>query len=103
MINREYEKVAPWKKALSRKIGLLGLSDLRRLAPVGDLGYENGWYWNWDGKKGWFYGDMEKSIMEAFYEQGFAFDKKWNTGYRQTDHHSKCTELGMSYSVDSSD
>ena len=43
MINREYENIAPWKKELSKKIGLFGLSDLRRLAPIGDLGYANGW------------------------------------------------------------
>lgn len=103
MINREYENIAPWKKELTRKIGLLGLSDLRKLAPIGDLGYANGWYWDYKGRKGWFYGDMEKAIMEAFHEQGFMFDKGWSTGYRNTDHHSVCTELGLSYSVDSSD
>ena len=27
MINKEYENVAPWKKELTRKIGLFGLSD----------------------------------------------------------------------------
>lgn len=103
MINREYENIAPWKRELSRKIGLLGLSDLRRLAPVGDLGYENGWYWDYKGRKGWFYGDMEKAVMCAFYEQGFRFDKGYSRGYGGTDHHSICTELGMSYSVDSGD
>ena len=103
MINREYENVAPWKKELTRKIGLFGLSDLRKLAPIGALGYANGWDWNYKGLKGWFYGDMEKAIMKAFGEQGFRFDKCWSTGYRQTDYHSICTELGMSYSVDSCD
>jgi len=103
MINREYENIAPWKKELSIKIGLFGLGDLRRFAPIGDLGYENGWYWNFDGKKGWFYGEMEKAIMEEFREQGFKCDKGYSTGYRQTDHHSICTELGLRYSVDSSD
>ena len=33
-----------WKMELTRKIGLFGLKDLRRLAPIGDVGYENGWY-----------------------------------------------------------
>lgn len=103
MINREYESIAPWKKELSRKIGLLGLSDLRKLAPIGDLGYANGWYWDYMGRKGWFYGDMEKAIMEAFHEQGFSFDKCHDSGYRRTDHHYKCSELSMSYSTDSSD
>lgn len=27
------------KMELTRKIGLFGLSDLRKLAPIGDLGY----------------------------------------------------------------
>ncbi|MBQ3914334.1 MAG: hypothetical protein II692_03010 [Paludibacteraceae bacterium] len=103
MINKEYESVAPWKKELSKKIGLFGLSDLRRLAPIGDLGYANGWYWDFRGRKGWFYGEMEKAIMEAFHEQGFKFDKSWDSGYRRTDHHYVCTELGLSYSVDSGD
>ena len=104
MINREYENVAPWKKELSRKIGLFGLSDLRKLAPIGDLGYANGWspIFHDDGR-GWMYGEMEKAVMQAFHEQGFRFDKCWDSGYRRTDHHSICTELGLSYSVDSSD
>lgn len=104
MINREYERIAPWKKELVRKIGLFGLSDLRKLAPIGDLGYANGWtpIFHDDGC-GWMYGEMEKAVMRAFREQGFKFDKGWSTGYRQTDHHSLCTELGMSYSIDSGD
>ena len=72
---RDYSQVEPWKKELVRKIGLFGLKDLRKITPVGDLGYANGWYWNWGGEKGWMYGDMEKAIMEAFREQGFKFDK----------------------------
>jgi hypothetical protein len=104
MINREYERIAPWKKELSRKIGLFGLSDLRKLAPIGDLGYANGWTpIFYDDPRGWMYGEMESSILSAFHEQGFKFDKGWSTGYRQTDHHSLCTELGLSYSVDSGD
>lgn len=103
MINREYENVAPWKKELTRKIGLFGLGDLRKLAPVGDLGYENGWYCDYMGRKGWFYGDMEKVIMEAFREQDFRLDKGYSSGYCGTDHHSFCTELSLSFSVDSSD
>ena len=30
------------KLELTRKIGIFGLSDLRKIAPIGDLGYENG-------------------------------------------------------------
>lgn len=103
MINKDYDSIPEWKKELSRKIGLFGLSDLRKLAPIGDLNYANGWYWDVYGRKGWFYGDMEKAIMKAFHEQGFKFDKSWDSGYRRTDHHCVCDELGLMYSVDSSD
>ena len=99
----DYSQVQTWKKELVRKIGLFGLSDLRKLAPIGDLGYANGWYWNPSGEKGFMYGEMEIAILKAFREQGFKFDKGYSSGYRGTDHHSICTELGLRYSVDSSD
>lgn len=99
----KYNQIPEWKKKLSRKIGLFGLSDLRKLAPVGNLGYANGWDWDLYGRKGWFYGEMEKAIMDAFHAQGFKFDKGYDSGYRRTDHHYICTELGLSYSVDSGD
>ena len=99
----DYSQVQTWKKELIRKIGLFGLSDLRKLAPIGDLGYANGWYWNPSGEKGFMYGEMEIAILNAFREQGFKFDKGYSSGYRGTDHHSICTELGLRYSVDSSD
>ena len=100
---KDYSQVESWKKELVRKIGLFGLSDLRKLAPIGDLGYANGWYWNPSGEKGFMYGEMEIAILKAFREQGFKFDKGYSSGYRGTDHHSICTELGLRYSVDSSD
>ena len=103
MVYENYSQVPEWKKDLTRKIGLFGLGDLRKLAPIGDLGYANGWYWNFEGESGWFYGEMEKAIMEAFREQGFKFDKGYDSGYRRTDHHYICTELGLRYSVDSGD
>lgn len=94
------------KLELTRKIGVFGLSDLRKIAPIGDLGYANGWYWNWSGKKGWMYGEMEKAIMKAFNEQQKKYGwvvEGYSSGYRRTDHHSFCKELGLSWSVDSSD
>lgn len=100
---KDYCQVETWKKELVRKIGLFGLSDLRKLAPIGDLGYANGWYWNPSGEKGFMYGEMEIAILNAFREQGFKFDKGYSSGYRGTDHHSICTELGLRYSTDSSD
>lgn len=103
MAYKNYDSVPNWKKELVRKIGLFGLGDLRKLAPIGDLGYANGWYWNPSGVKGFMYGGMEIAIMEAFRAQGFRCDKSYSSGYRGTDHHSHCTELNLSYSVDSSD
>ena len=101
---RDYSQVQERKKELVRKIGLFGLSDLRKLAPIGDLGYANGWtpIFHDDGH-GWMYGEMESSILKAFHEQGFKFDKCYSSGYRGTDQHCKCTELNLSYSYDSSD
>lgn len=101
---RNYSQVTERKKELVRKIGVFGLGDLRKLAPIGDLGYANGWSPIFsDDPEGWMYGDMEMAVMQAFREQGFRFDKSWSSGYRGTSHHSVCTELGLSYSVDSSD
>jgi hypothetical protein len=100
---KSFDNVPAWKKELVRKIGLFGLRDLRKLSPIGDLGYANGWYWNPSGEKGFMYGEMEIAILKAFREQGFRFDRGYSSGYRGTDHHSVCTELGLSYSVDSGD
>lgn len=56
------------KLELTRKIGLFGLKDLRKLAPIGDLGYANGWY-EPSGDGSWMNGGMDRAIMKAFYEQ----------------------------------
>lgn len=84
---------------LIRKVGLFGLSDLRKIAPIGDLGYANGWYYYHD----FIRSELPKAIMSEFYKQGFVPDKGWSSGYRKTDHHYVCTELGLSWSVDSGD
>jgi len=84
------------KLELSKKIGLFGLSDLRKLAPIGDLGYANGW----------MHGGIENAIVKAFWEQQKIYGwevKGYSSGYRQTDHHTYCKELGLSWSVDSGD
>ena len=92
------------KLELTKKLGIFGLSDLRRIAPIGNLGYMNGWYGH--GKGAWMNGGLERSIMRAFNEQREKFGFKTeghSTGYRQTDHHTYCSELGLSWSVDSGD
>lgn len=85
---------------LTRKIGLFGLNDLRKIAPIGDLWYANGW------EKAWMNGGMEKAIVKAFHQQRekFGFETKtYSSGYRNTDHHTECKELGLRWSVDSGD
>lgn len=98
---KDFSSVPSWKRELVCKIGLFGLSDLRRLSPIGDLGYANDWYWY--DEDGWMYGDMERSIMRAFREQDFRCDKEYILNRSNTNHRYVCSELGLSYSVDSSD
>ena len=88
---------------LVRKVGLFGLKDLNKLAPIGDLGYLNA--------ISYYRGDFLRSglieaIMDAFREQ--MKDNKWtvqsgDTKWRCTDHWSYCPELGLRWSVDSGD
>ena len=95
------------KKELSRKVGLFGLDDLRKLAPIGDLGYANGWYppffWKVDM---WLDVELPKAIMKAFHEQREKYGwtvEGGETAWRCTDHWSYCPEIGLSWSVDSGD
>ena len=95
------------KRKLSMKVGLFGLSDLRKLAPIGDLGYANGWYPPFFGNTDmWLDVELPRAIMRAFREQREKYGFKvegYSSGYRGTDHHSYCKELGLSWSVDSGD
>ena len=89
-------------RELLLKVGVFGLQDLRRLAPIGDIGYLNAID---------YYHDYERSgllrdLMKAFYEQ----QKKYgwtveggDTGWRCTDHWAYCPEIGLRWSVDSGD
>ena len=92
------------KEELVRKVGLLGLRDVSRLAPIGDLGYMNGWYpCSWFPSQGTFMkGGLERCIYEAAIDQGFKFKI---ISHRETgsDTVYYCDELGMTYHVDSSD
>ena len=95
------------KWELSRKIGLMGLSDLRKIAPIGDLGYENDWYPPfWGERQMWLDVEMPKAIIKAYDEQRVRNGYKaegYSTGWAGTDHHGFCKELGLSWSVDSGD
>lgn len=92
-----------YKMDLVRKVGLFGLKDLNKLAPIGDLGYLNA--------ISYYRGDFLRSglieaIMDAFWEQkeknGWTVEGG-NTKWRCTDHWSYCPELGLRWSVDSGD
>ena len=88
---------------LVRKIGLFGLSDLRKLAPIGDLGYLNGISYY---RGNWPMSGMVDAIMSAFWEQRERYGwtvEGGNTKWRCTDHWSHCPELGLSWQVDSGD
>lgn len=83
------------KQNLEQKVAEYGLSNLRKLAPIGDLGYANGWYAPFGDGKG-----IEPQILEAAKEQGFTFKRTWYNG--SGDNTYKCEELGLIYRVDSS-
>ena len=93
--------ITPIKLELTRKIGLMGLTDLRKLAPIGDLGYENGWYSPF-GDGSWMNGGMEQAIVDEAYKQGFK-PKYISHGYRGTDNETYFPEIGLRYHTDSSD
>ena len=92
-------RISPQRMELVRKVGLMGLKDLRKLAPIGNLGYAN----DWDYYSGYAMSELPLAILRAFREQGFVFDVQGESGYRRTTRHYHCSELGMSYCVDSSD
>ncbi len=88
---------------LVRKIGLFGLKDLRKLAPIGDLGYANGWYGPF-GDGSWMRGGMERAVVGAAHEQDFqTVSADYGYPNRGTDHETRFPEIGLTYHVDSSD
>lgn len=91
---------------LLRNVGLFGVQDLRKLAPIGDLGYENGWYPPFFGHTDmcldvW----LPRIIMRAFNEQykrmGYEVESS-SDGWANTDHHSCCKSLSLYWHCDSS-
>ena len=76
------------KMELTRKVGLFGLSDLRKISPIGDLGYMNGWYPPfWGNTDMWLDVELPKAIMKAFDEQykKFGFKEEVLTDFGQVD------------------
>ena len=91
-------------RALLLKVGLFGIQDLNRLAPIGDIGYLNDISY-YKGREYEMSG-LKRDIMKAFDEQreknGWTVEGG-NTVWRCTDHWSHCPEIGLSWSVDSGD
>ena len=92
------------KNELLRKVGLLGVGDVKKLAPIGDLGYMNGWYpCGLFPRQGTLMdGGLERLVYDAACKQGYMF-KCIKHNERGTDTVYYCEELGMTYHVDSSD
>lgn len=92
------------KMDLVRKVGLFGLKDVSKLAPIGDLDYANGWYFcGLFPEQGTFMrGGLERSVYDAAIAQGYTFEC---VAHRETgvDTVYHCEEIGMTYHVDSSD
>ena len=89
-------------RELLLKVGLFGIDDLRRLAPIGDLGYLNAT----DFYKDYEHSGLISDLMKAFWQQKEKYgwtveggDTKW----RCTDHWAYCSEIGLRWSVDSGD
>ena len=91
------------KKELLRKVGLLGVGDVKRLAPIGDLGYANGWYpCGLFHRQGTFMdGGLERLVYEAACDQGYRF-KCIRHNERGTDTVYYCEDLDFTFHQDSS-
>ena len=88
---------------LIRKIGVFGLKDLRKLAPIGDIGYLNAidFYRGSYPKSG-----MINDIMKAFYQQKKRYgwtETCTSSRYRNTDNSYSCPELKLYWAIDSGD
>lgn len=90
---------------LYRKVSLFGLSDLRKIAPIGDIGYLNGIDYHKGSSflsflrstlLGWVY----RAYCEQFRNMGWT-ETSYQSGRCIHDYH--CPELGFSYGIDSSD
>ena len=90
------------RSELVRKVGLFGMRDLKKIAPIGDIGYANGWNPPFWGEPRWDDTEMPKTICREAKEQGYKFECI-NYNHRGTDTEYFCRELGLYYHVDSSD
>jgi hypothetical protein len=93
---------------LYRKVSLFGLSDLRKLAPIGNIGYLNGIDFNSRYHGGTFKGFLRSTLLDWVYKayceqfKGSGWSERASQSGRCI-HDYYCPELGFSYGVDSSD
>lgn len=90
---------------LYRKVSLFGLSDLRKLAPIGDIGYLNGIdFYRGSSFRSFLRSTLIDWIYNAYCKQ---FKRSgWTEHVHQSGrciHDYYCPELGFSYGIDSSD
>lgn len=92
------------KRELLLKVGLFGIQDLRRLAPIGDIGYLNDvdFYRGREYEKSGLIDDIMKAFREQREKYGWTVEGG-ETAWRCTDHWAYCPEIGLSWSVDSGD
>ena len=102
-LNYKWEHTWEKRKEWCRKVGLYGLKDVSKLAPIGDLDYMNGWYpCGFFPEYGtWMKGGIERAIYEAAIAQGYYFEC---ISHRETgsDTCYFCKDLHCYYHVDSS-
>jgi hypothetical protein len=88
---------------LIRKVGLFGLSDLRKLAPIGDLGYLNAIDYYRDNYP---LAGVVDDIIHAFWQQkkknGWTEECR-SSRWRNSDNSYSCPELQMQWAIDSGD
>lgn len=90
---------------LYRKVSLFGLSDLRKLAPIGDIDYLNGIsFYRGSSFRSFLRSTLIDWIYKAYCEQ---FQSSgWTEQHYQRGrciHEYNCPELGFWYGIDSSD
>jgi hypothetical protein len=90
---------------LFRKVSIYGLSDLRKLAPIGDIGYLNGIsFYKGNSFRSFLRSTLLQWVYDAYCEQ---FKRMgWTEQHSQSgrcinDYY--CPELGFRYGIDSSD
>ena len=88
---------------LVRKIGLFGLSDLRKLAPIGDIGYLNAIdYYRGNFLRSEMIAAIYKAYCQQFKKYGWTEEHK-SSHWRNSDNTYYCPEIGLRYSIDSGD